>query len=141
MTLSISHLTPPSTLIAKSHCAKMGLNHPGLALLLCPVRHLKDYQNLPSRTKAKLKSGDINMDACAWPSLLYKGEVAGEHFDLNNRQDGLFEGYLVMKHILTGPSSALTGDNFHISNTCNASIHGMMSVEAEHIAYAAVQVS
>ncbi|KAG2038104.1 hypothetical protein BDR03DRAFT_1010044 [Suillus americanus] len=79
------------------------------------------------------------MDAHTWPPLLYKGEVAGEDFNLNNRQDGLFEGYLVIKHILTVPSSALAGDNFHISNTCNALIHDMMSVKAEHIAYAAVQ--
>jgi hypothetical protein len=47
----------------------------------------------------------------------------------------------VMKHILTEPSSAFASDNFYISNTCNALIHGMMSVEAEHITYAAVQVS
>lgn len=40
-----------------------------------------------------------------------------------------------------GPSSALAGDDFHISNTCNASLHGMMSFEAEHIAYGAIQVS
>jgi hypothetical protein len=46
-----------------------------------------------------------------------------------------------MKHVLTGPSSALTGDNIHISNSCNAVIHGMMTVEAENIAYAAIQVS
>jgi len=46
-----------------------------------------------------------------------------------------------MKHILTGPSSALAGDDFHVSNSCNASLHGMMSVEAEHVAYGAVLVN
>jgi hypothetical protein len=40
------------------------------------------------------------MDAHTWPSLLYKGEVDGEDFNLNNRQDGLFEGYLVEHMIL-----------------------------------------
>jgi len=33
---------------SKDLCVKMGLNHPDLTLLLCPVRHLKEYQNLPS---------------------------------------------------------------------------------------------
>ncbi|KAG1843744.1 hypothetical protein C8R48DRAFT_780584 [Suillus tomentosus] len=45
----------------------------------------------------------------------------------------------VMKHVLTGPSSALAGDDFHVSNSCNAVIHGIMTVEAENIAYAAIQ--
>ncbi|KAG0696583.1 hypothetical protein DFH29DRAFT_879255 [Suillus ampliporus] len=76
------------------------------------------------------------------PQLAGAAGVAGEAFDLTNVQDGLFEGFLVervMKHVLTGPSSALAGDNFHVSNSCNAIIHGMMMVEAENIAYAAVQ--
>ncbi|KAG2127025.1 hypothetical protein BD769DRAFT_1668151 [Suillus cothurnatus] len=100
---------------------------------------------LSNITNAKLEAGTINMDARAWPALLYKAGatgVAGEAFDLTNVQDGLFEGFLVehvMKHVLTGPLSALTGDDFHISNSCNAVIHGMMTVEAEDIAYAAVQ--
>ncbi|KAG2131928.1 hypothetical protein BD769DRAFT_1354949 [Suillus cothurnatus] len=124
---------------------KMGLNHPQLAHMLCPIKFLSEYQEDPSVTKAKLKAGTINMDVRAWPALLYKARttgVAGEAFDLTNVQDGLFKGFLVehvMKHVLTGPSSALTGDNIHISNSCNAVIHGMMTVEAENIAYAAIQ--
>ncbi|KAG2117891.1 uncharacterized protein F5147DRAFT_806552 [Suillus discolor] len=105
---------------------------------------LDDMQYLIGQvTKAKLEAGTINMDARAWPALLYKAGatgVAGEAFDLTNVQDGLFEGFLVervMKHVLTSPSSALAGDNFHISNSCNAVIHRMMIVEAENIAYAA----
>ncbi|KAG1730881.1 hypothetical protein EDB19DRAFT_1641082 [Suillus lakei] len=131
---------------SKESHAKMGLNHPQLARMLCPIKHLMEYQKLPSqflcRTKNKIESGEIKMDARGWPALLYKGKVAGESFDQQNMQDGLFEGYIVervLKHILTGPSSALAGDDFHISNTCNASLHGMMSFEAEHIAYGAVQ--
>ncbi|KAG2150879.1 hypothetical protein DEU56DRAFT_962418 [Suillus clintonianus] len=130
---------------SKESRAKMGLNHPQIALLLCPIKFLSEYQKDPSATKAKLEAGTINMDARAWPALLYKAGaagVAGEAFDLTNVQDGLFEGFLlerVMKHVLTGPSSALAGDDFHVSNSCNAVIHGMMTVEAENIAYAAVQ--
>ncbi|KAG2363383.1 hypothetical protein BDR07DRAFT_1375842 [Suillus spraguei] len=113
--------------------------------MLCPIKFLSEYQKDPSVTKAKLEAGTINMDARAWLALLYKAGaagVAGEAFDLMNVQDGLFEGFLVehvMKHVLTSPSSALAGDDFHISDSCNAIIHGMMTVEAENITYAAIQ--
>ncbi|KAG1839966.1 hypothetical protein DFJ58DRAFT_845501 [Suillus subalutaceus] len=85
------------------------------------------------------------MDARAWPALSHRAGaagVAGEAFNPMNVQDGLFEGFLVecvMKHVLTSPSSALAGDDFHVSNSCNAVIHRMMMAEAENIAYAAVQ--
>ncbi|KAG1732623.1 uncharacterized protein EDB91DRAFT_1251671 [Suillus paluster] len=126
---------------SKGSRAKMGFNHPDLALMLCPVKYLAGYQKEPSVTKAKLECGELKMDARAWPALLYKGKVAGEAFNPKNIQDGLFEGYLlerVMKHVLTGPSSAFGGDDFHVPNSCNVSLHGMTSIEAENIAYAAV---
>ncbi|KAG0705116.1 hypothetical protein DFH29DRAFT_997158 [Suillus ampliporus] len=130
---------------SKESCAKIGLNHPQLVCMLCPIKFLSEYQKDPSVTKAKLEAGTINMDAQAWPTLLYKAGatgVAGKAFDLTNVQDGLFDGFLVervMKHVLTSPLSALAGDKFHVSNSCNAVIHRMMTVEAENIAYAAIQ--
>jgi hypothetical protein len=45
-----------------------------------------------------------------------------------------------MHHIFTGPSTAL-GDDSRATHSCNASLHDMTTVEAEHIAYACVQVS
>jgi len=45
-----------------------------------------------------------------------------------------------MRHIFTGPSTAL-GDDSRATRLCNASLHDMTTVEAEHIAYACVQVS
>jgi hypothetical protein len=45
-----------------------------------------------------------------------------------------------MRHIFTGPSTAL-GDDSRATRSCNASLHDMTTVEAEHIAYACVQVS
>jgi hypothetical protein len=34
---------------SKESRAKMGLNHPQLACMLCPVKHLVEYQKLPSQ--------------------------------------------------------------------------------------------
>lgn len=47
------------------------------------------------RTKNKIESGEIKIDDHGWPALLYKGKVAGESFDQQNMQDGLFKGYIV----------------------------------------------
>ncbi|KAG1825458.1 uncharacterized protein BJ212DRAFT_1260159, partial [Suillus subaureus] len=46
--------------------------------------------------------------------------------------------YQIMRHIFTGPSTAL-GDDSRATRSCNASLHDMSTVEAEHIAYACVQ--
>lgn len=103
---------------SKESRAKMGLNHPQLARMLCPVKHLVEYQKSPSqfvfffltiqsithrfcRTKNKIESGEIKMDARGWPALLYKGKVAGESFDQQNMQDGLFEGYIVERVVFS----------------------------------------
>jgi hypothetical protein len=45
-----------------------------------------------------------------------------------------------MRHIFTGPSSAL-GEESRGTRAGNAELHGMTKVEAAHIAYACVQVS
>ncbi|KAG2046036.1 hypothetical protein BDR06DRAFT_899880, partial [Suillus hirtellus] len=44
----------------------------------------------------------------------------------------------IMQHIFTGPSTAL-GDDSRATRSCNASLHDMTTVEAEHIAYACIQ--
>ncbi|KAG2738402.1 hypothetical protein P692DRAFT_201687204, partial [Suillus brevipes Sb2] len=44
----------------------------------------------------------------------------------------------VMCHIFTGPSTAL-GQDSRATRTCNAALHNMTTVEAEHIAYACIQ--
>ncbi|KAG2156559.1 uncharacterized protein EDB93DRAFT_1062754, partial [Suillus bovinus] len=82
----------------KSH-ARMGLNHPQLTRMLCPVN-----------TRNKLQSGEIKMHTLVWPSMVYSGNIPGEDFDPKQVQKGLLEGYLierVMKHLFTGPSTAL----------------------------------
>lgn len=45
-----------------------------------------------------------------------------------------------MRHIFTGPSTAL-GEDSRATRSCNASLHDMTTVQPEHIAYACVQVS
>jgi hypothetical protein len=45
-----------------------------------------------------------------------------------------------MRHIFTGPSTAL-GNDSRATRSCNAFLHDMTTVEVEHIAHACVQVS
>ncbi|KAG2370349.1 hypothetical protein BDR07DRAFT_1476354 [Suillus spraguei] len=75
--------------------------------------------------------------------MVYSGKVPGEYFNPQHMQNGLFEGYLlehVMKHIFTGPSSALCADSESVgTHPCNVHLHNMMEVEAENIAYGVIQ--
>ncbi|KAG2068098.1 hypothetical protein BDR04DRAFT_937178, partial [Suillus decipiens] len=46
----------------------------------------------------------------------------------------------VMRHLFTGPSSALCADNKSVgTRPCNVCLHNMMEVEAENIAYGVIQ--
>lgn len=46
-----------------------------------------------------------------------------------------------MKHLFTGPSTALSADGESIgTRPCNARLHNMTTVEAENIAYGVIQV-
>lgn len=47
------------------------------------------------RTRQKLENGDIKMRALVWPAMVYSGKIAGEHFNPQLVQNGLFEGYLL----------------------------------------------
>jgi hypothetical protein len=84
------------------------------------------------------------MDADNFPSLFWSGEHPGDDFDPNNILHGLFRGYMLVRvgrHIFLGPSHALGGDSARATRTCNAILHSMTTVEAEHLAYICVQVS
>lgn len=101
------------------------------------------------------------MNAGAWPALAYPGDPPGVDFDIENIQEGLLRGHLlkrvcshffsfvisfyhyiqVLRHIYTSPSSALIDDGeLSVTRSGNAKLHGMYTVQAEHIAYALVQV-
>ncbi|KAG1812447.1 uncharacterized protein BJ212DRAFT_1483080 [Suillus subaureus] len=68
----------------------------------------------------KLASGGIRLTTNGFPTFLWSGNPPGCDYDDDTMTEGLLQGYLiecVMRHIFTGPSTAL----------------------AEHIAYACVQ--
>ncbi|KAG1718019.1 uncharacterized protein EDB91DRAFT_1067055 [Suillus paluster] len=94
--------------------------------------------------KNKFDSASLKVTTALWPAFLYPGNTAGEDFDPEDIIEGLFRGYLlerVTKLIFTSPSSALKASVSSGTRACNAKLHGMKEVRAEHIAYAAVQVS
>ncbi|KAG1889700.1 uncharacterized protein F5891DRAFT_892818, partial [Suillus fuscotomentosus] len=92
------------------------------------------------RMKSKFDSGSLKVTAALWPAYLYPGNIVGKDFDSKDILEGLFRiSFGVTKHIFTSPSSALKAGVSNGTRACNAKLHGMAGVEAEHIAYAAVQ--
>ncbi|KAG2130819.1 uncharacterized protein EDB93DRAFT_1263043, partial [Suillus bovinus] len=139
----VKGLEPPIFSENKKSRARMGVNHPQLAGMLCPVKHVNAYHADPKKVQEQLQNGEIRMNAGAWPALAYPGDPPGVDFDAEDIQEGLLRGHLlkcVLRHIYTSPSSTLI-DNGELSVTRsgNAKLHGMYKVEAEHIAYALVQ--
>ncbi|KAG2037573.1 hypothetical protein BDR03DRAFT_863586, partial [Suillus americanus] len=88
-------LDPPIRANNQRSRAKMGINHPQLARMLCPVKHLGEYLKDPIATRQKLQDGDIKMRALVWLAMVYSGKIAGENFNPQQVQNGLFEGYLL----------------------------------------------
>ncbi|KAG1722821.1 hypothetical protein EDB19DRAFT_1954498 [Suillus lakei] len=132
---------PPITDNSKNR-AQMGFNHIQLGKMLCPAKYLANYIKDLHGMKAKFDSASLKVTAALWPAYLYPGIIAGEDFDPEDIIEGLFHGYLlerVTKHIFTSPSSALKAGISKGTRACNAKLHGMTEVVAEHIAYAAVQ--
>jgi len=115
------------------------------------------------RVQEQLQNGEIRMNAAAWPALAYPGDPPGIDFNIEDIQEGFLKGHIlkrvrlylfffllfrlmiyvmqVLRHIYTSPSSALIDDGeLSVTRSGNAKLHGMYKVEAEHIAYALVQV-
>ncbi|KAG9312315.1 hypothetical protein JVU11DRAFT_7629 [Chiua virens] len=129
---------PPIYASSKSR-SQMGLNHPLLARMLCPILSLKDFLAEPERTRQRLESGDIEMCGDEYPSFLWANN--GDHFDVANIHDGLFGGFFleqVMRHIFTGPST-WSGDEARGFRASNAELLDIQRVVAGNIAYACVQ--
>ncbi|KAG1729308.1 uncharacterized protein EDB91DRAFT_1060011 [Suillus paluster] len=80
----------------KSH-ARMGINHPQLTAMLCPIKHLTSYNEDCKKVQAQLQNGEVKMHAAAWPAFAYKGDSPRENFDPLNMQDNLFKGYLMKR--------------------------------------------
>ncbi|KAG1854509.1 hypothetical protein F4604DRAFT_1527986, partial [Suillus subluteus] len=97
-------LEPPIYADNKSR-ALLGVNHPQLTGLLCPIKHAKAYHEDP-----KKYNGVIRIHSAAWPAFIYEGTPPGKDFDPDNVQEGFLKGYYlkrVFHHIFTSPSSAL----------------------------------
>ncbi|KAG1792680.1 uncharacterized protein HD556DRAFT_1198927, partial [Suillus plorans] len=97
-------LEPPIYADNKSR-ALLGVNHPQLAAMLCPIKHAKAYHEDP-----KKYNGVIRIHSATWPAFIYEGTPPGKDFDPDNVQEGFSKGYYlkwVFRHIFTSPSSAL----------------------------------
>ncbi|KAG1720077.1 hypothetical protein EDB19DRAFT_2044780 [Suillus lakei] len=118
--------------------AHMGINHPVLASFLCPISALADFNRDPASARKWMETGRIRMTSIDFPVFLWAGYPPGSKYNEDAMNEGLFQGYFlerIMRHIFTGPSTAL-GDDSRATRSCNASLHDMTTVEAEHIAYA-----
>ncbi|KAG2351825.1 hypothetical protein BDR07DRAFT_1252338, partial [Suillus spraguei] len=82
-------LQPPIYTDNKSHTL-LGVNHPQLAGMLCPIKHAKAYHEDP---KNQLQNGDIRIHSAAWPAFIYEGTPPGTDFDPDNVQEGFLKGY------------------------------------------------
>ncbi|KAG2152206.1 hypothetical protein BD769DRAFT_1658636 [Suillus cothurnatus] len=123
--------------------AHMGINHPVLASFLCPISALEDFKNDPAQARKWMEVGWIRMTSIDFPVFLWAGKPPASNYNEDAMHEGLFQGYFlerihIMRHIFTGPSTAL-GDDSRATHSCNASLHDMTTVEVEHIAYACVQ--
>ncbi|KIJ07142.1 hypothetical protein PAXINDRAFT_19656 [Paxillus involutus ATCC 200175] len=131
----------PPFYIGGSSRSHLGLNHIVLARFLCPINKLHEFNIDPKRTQTKLLDGGIEIRSNIYPAFCWSGNPPASDFDEDDIYKGLHKGYLlerVMRHIFTGPSSAL-GEESRGTRAGNAELHGMTKVEAAHIAYACVQ--
>ncbi|KAG2133239.1 uncharacterized protein EDB93DRAFT_1107619 [Suillus bovinus] len=114
--------------------AHMGINHPVLASFLCPISALKDFNKDPAQTRKWMEIGQIRMTAINFLVFLWAGNPPASNYN----EDAMHEGPVPGLFPRARPSTAL-GDDSHAMCSCNASLHDMTTVEAEHIAYACVQ--
>ncbi|KAI6043557.1 hypothetical protein EDC04DRAFT_2600026 [Pisolithus marmoratus] len=124
----------------ESH-SRMGFNHPKLACLLCPVKHLSSFLDNPTEMQKQLQDGHMTTVSANWPAFLYCGNIPGEDFNPVRFNKGFLHGFVliqVLKHIFISPSSALSNGKLKSTHPRNGKLHGMCEVTAEHIAYSAV---
>ncbi|KAG2154068.1 hypothetical protein DEU56DRAFT_726536, partial [Suillus clintonianus] len=77
--------------------AKLGVNHPQLAALLCPIKHVKAFHEDPKKVQAQLQNAVIKMQTAAWPAFAYAGDPPGTDFDPDNVQEGFLQGYYLKR--------------------------------------------
>ncbi|KAH9952316.1 hypothetical protein BGW80DRAFT_745992 [Lactifluus volemus] len=131
-------LNPPILRITSK--ASRGLNHPQIGRMLCPRHLLDDFDEDPTEMLSKLQDGRIIFQPGDWSTCLYdEGQ-----FDPENPDKGLMRGHYILrvvKHIFTGPSSALsTPGSGRNTRANNAKIHNLTALTGREIAYGATQV-
>ncbi|KAG2112881.1 hypothetical protein DEU56DRAFT_749194 [Suillus clintonianus] len=90
-------LEPPIFSENKKSRARMGVNHPQLAGMLCPIKHASAYHDDPKNVQEQLQNGNIKMTAGTWPALAYPGDPPGADFDIEDVQEGLLKGHLIKR--------------------------------------------
>ncbi|KAI5984379.1 hypothetical protein EDC04DRAFT_2591064 [Pisolithus marmoratus] len=77
----------------ESH-SRMGFNHPELACLLCPVKHLSSFLDNP--TESQLQDGRVTAVSTNWPAFLYCGDIPGEDFNPVRFDKGFLHGFVLI---------------------------------------------
>ncbi|KAJ6525177.1 hypothetical protein B0H19DRAFT_1276257 [Mycena capillaripes] len=80
----------------------------------------------------------VKLKAKNFPSCFYEDGT----YDPENLDHGLMRGDIivrVLRHIWTGPTSALNGLDKGMPATCNARLHGVYLLDGEMVGYAGVQ--
>ncbi|KIM60586.1 hypothetical protein SCLCIDRAFT_26466 [Scleroderma citrinum Foug A] len=136
-------LEPP--LSTNGSRSSLGLNHPVLTRFLCPVSAREDYFSDPIclRTRQRLQEAGILMTTDDFLLFLWSGNPPGSIIDKEEEYENIFRGYYlerVMRHIFTGPSTAL-GEASRSTRPPNAILHQMTMVDPTHIAYGCLQWS
>ncbi|PPQ82522.1 hypothetical protein CVT26_013095, partial [Gymnopilus dilepis] len=86
--------------------SRRGFKHPQLARLLCPIKHLDNFNQNPKEFQQLLINGKVKVRARDMPSFLWEKET----YDPDDITYGMFRNpvlVMVFKHIFTSPSSAI----------------------------------
>ncbi|TEB38586.1 hypothetical protein FA13DRAFT_1619883, partial [Coprinellus micaceus] len=125
-------LSPP---IQRNVKTDRGFFHPTTGELLCPV----DLDWSDPNIREELKAGTLVPSGDMWPRFLFQN---GE-YNPDKPWDGLLRSTLLIsayKHIFTSPSSVGRANISRATRSCNAALHGMLSVSVASVAYIATQV-
>ncbi|KAI6037925.1 hypothetical protein EDC04DRAFT_2570572 [Pisolithus marmoratus] len=78
----------------------MGFNHPELAHLLCPVKHLSSFLDNPTESvemRKQLQDGCVTTVSTNWPAFLYCGDIPGEDFNPVQFDKGFLCGFVLIQ--------------------------------------------
>ncbi|KAN0093335.1 hypothetical protein V8E55_004119, partial [Tylopilus felleus] len=90
-------ISPPIHDVQSSR-SHLGFNHPVLTQFLCPIEHVKDFNENPDGyglTRQKLVNGRIKVTSDMFPAFLWAGEPPRVNFNEENMLEGMFEGYFL----------------------------------------------